>query len=63
VKAPSSRLLRWRLKLEEYHYEVTHKKGSENKNTEALSRIHVTADNFVNDQSESELSDEDEARI
>ena len=42
VKDPSSRLLRWRLKLEEYEYEVVYKKGSNNTNADALSRIHVT---------------------
>jgi hypothetical protein len=63
VKDPSSRLLRWRLKFEEYDYEVTYKKGSENKNADALSRIHVTESNSVNDQIESELSEEDKARI
>ena len=42
VKDPSSRLLRWRLKLEEYQYEVVYKKGSSNANADALSRIHVT---------------------
>jgi hypothetical protein len=41
VKDPSSRLLRWRLKLEEYKYEVVSKKGSNNTNADALSRIHV----------------------
>jgi len=41
VKDPSSRLFRWRLKLEEYEYEV-YKKGSNNTNADALSRIHVT---------------------
>jgi len=43
-KDPSSRLLRWRLKLEEYEYEVKYKKGSSNTNADALSRIHVTED-------------------
>jgi len=42
VKDPSSRLLRWRLLLEVYQYEVTYKKGSHNTNVDALSRIHVT---------------------
>lgn len=42
VKDPSSRLLRWRLKLEEYEYEVIYKKGSNNTNADALSRIHTT---------------------
>lgn len=38
VKDPTSRLLRWRLKLEEYDYTVMYKKGSANKNADALSR-------------------------
>jgi hypothetical protein len=41
VTDPSSRLLRWRLNLEEYEYEVAYKKGSHNTNADALSRIHV----------------------
>jgi hypothetical protein len=44
VRDPSSRLLRWRLKLEEYDYEVVYKKGSSNTNADALSRIHVAED-------------------
>ena len=40
VKDPSSRLLRWRLKLEEYDYDVVHKVGV--RNADALSRITMT---------------------
>jgi hypothetical protein len=39
VKDPSSRLLRWRIKLEEYNYEILYKKGALNTNADALSRI------------------------
>jgi transposase InsO family protein len=39
VKDPGSRLLRWRIKLEEYEYEVVYKKGALNTNADALSRI------------------------
>ena len=39
VKDPGSRLLRWRIKLEEYDYEILYKKGSLNTNADALSRI------------------------
>ena len=42
VNGPSSRLLRWRLKFEEYEYEIVYKKGSNNTNADALSRTHVT---------------------
>jgi hypothetical protein len=39
VKDPGSRLLRWRLKLEEYDYEIVFKRGAANTNADALSRI------------------------
>jgi hypothetical protein len=39
VKDPGSRLLRWRIKLEEYDYEILYKKGSLNTTADALSRI------------------------
>ena len=38
VTDPSSRLLRWRLLLEEYQYEVRYKAGKQNCNADALSR-------------------------
>jgi hypothetical protein len=41
VKDPSLRLLRWRLKLEEYDYNIVYKRGSSNTNADTLSRIHV----------------------
>jgi hypothetical protein len=39
VKDPGSRLLRWRIQLDEYDYEIVYKKGSLNTNADALSRI------------------------
>jgi len=42
VKDPGSRLTRWRLKLEEYQYEIQYKPGCNNTNADALSRIRVT---------------------
>jgi transposase InsO family protein len=39
IKDPGSRLLRWRIKLEEYDYEIVYKKGALNTNADALSRI------------------------
>jgi len=45
VKDPGSRLLRWRIHLEEFDYEITYKRGSQNSNADALSRIgSVTAE-------------------
>ena len=37
----SSRLLRWRLKLEEYSYKIEYKMGKNNTNADALSRMHM----------------------
>jgi hypothetical protein len=37
-KRPTSRLIRWRLKLAEYEYEVVHKVEKMNVNADALSR-------------------------
>jgi transposase InsO family protein len=40
-KDPGSKLVRWRLKLEEFDYEVEYKKGKINSNADALSRYPV----------------------
>lgn len=39
LKDPNSKLVRWRLKLEEFDYEIVYKKGKLNSNADALSRI------------------------
>ena len=39
-KDPSSRLMRWRLRLEEYDYEIEYRKGKENGAADALSRMY-----------------------
>jgi hypothetical protein len=41
VKDPGSRLVRWRLKLEEFDYEIVYKPGKINSNADALSRIQL----------------------
>jgi len=41
VKDPGSRLLRWRIQLEEYDYEIVYKPGGQNTNADALSRINA----------------------
>lgn len=43
VKDPGSRLIRWRLKLEEYDYEIIYKAGKYNVNADALSRVEINA--------------------
>jgi len=63
VKDPSSRLLRWRLKLEEYEYEVVYKKGSNNTNADALSRIHVTEGYTDSHDNKSGLTKEEKQKI
>jgi hypothetical protein len=39
VKDPGSRLLRWRIKIEEYDYDVVCRKGALNTNADALKRV------------------------
>ena len=41
-KDSGSRLMRWRLQLENYDYEIIYKKGSLNKNADCLSRIKIS---------------------
>ena len=41
LKEPNSKLVRWRLRLEEYDYQIIYKKGSLNTNADALSRIQL----------------------
>lgn len=42
-KDPSSKLVRWRLKLEEFDYEIVYKKGKINCNADSLSRNPILA--------------------
>jgi hypothetical protein len=60
VKDPRSRLLRWRLRLEEFDYEVTYKKGSKNRNADALSR---TTSTISEDKPNDTGPSQDKARI
>ena len=53
VKDPGSRLIRWRLKLEEYEYEIHYKPGVNNTNADALSRIRTVT---TRSNAKSELS-------
>lgn len=41
LKDPNSRVTKWRLRLEEFDYEIKYKKGKENTVADALSRIEI----------------------
>lgn len=46
LKEPNSKLIRWRLKLEDIDYEIVYKKGAQNTNADALSRIKTDINNY-----------------
>lgn len=48
LKDPNSKLVRWRLQLEEYDYEIIYKKGSLNSNADAMSRVKINGNNLHN---------------
>lgn len=62
LKEPHSKLVRWRLKLEEFDYKVIYKKGSQNQNADCLSRveIHTKDTNPLDNQSVIVNFDQDE---
>lgn len=41
IKEPNSKLVRWKLKLEEFNFTITYKRGKENKVADALSRVEI----------------------
>ncbi|KAL1123468.1 hypothetical protein AAG570_002548 [Ranatra chinensis] len=50
LKEPNSKLIRWRLSLEEYDYEIRYKPGKQNSNADALSRapnLNVNTDDLT----------------
>lgn len=64
VKDPGSRLLRWRIKLEEYQYEIVFKKGVANTNADALSRIiRVAAVTGATEQERQLITDEETKKL
>lgn len=58
VNDPGSRLIRWRLKLEEYTYEIVYKAGKSNVNADALSRNVAQSVSAINKDKE---NNDDEA--
>jgi transposase InsO family protein len=49
LKDPNSRLVKWRLRLEEFDYTIKYKKGKENSVADALSRIEINMRETTND--------------
>jgi len=52
VKDPNLRLMKWRLKLEKFEYEIVYKSGKTNTNDDALSRISINfaIDSYVTNE-------------
>ena len=61
VKDPSSRLLRWRLRMEDHDYDIEYVKGKGNKVADCLSRIFpITSDISKQAMWEAGISDEED---
>jgi len=58
ITNPGSRLIRWRLTLEEYDYEIVHKAGKGNTNADALSRNPISDDQHINNISQEDEEEE-----
>ena len=52
IDDPSGRLIRWRLRLAEYDFEVKYKKGKVNTQADALSRLHSSAETIPHDDND-----------
>lgn len=65
IKEPNSKLLRWRLKLEEYNYDIEYKKGKLNQNADALSRIQLNnnTSNLLDYNSSDSFDEQDASQI
>ena len=52
IDDPSGRLIRWRLRLAEFDFEVKYKKGKANTQADALSRLHTSAETKPHDDND-----------
>jgi len=60
VKDPGSMLLRWRIKLEDYDYEIVFKKGVFNTNADAQIRVSsLVADKGVTEEKRQQITDDE----
>lgn len=50
LKNPASRLMRWKLELSEYDFQVIHKPGILNANADALSRIQISPNQLLGEE-------------
>ena len=49
IEDPSGRLMRWRIRLCEYNFQIKYKKGSQNAQADALSRLKTLAETIRHD--------------
>ena len=69
LKEPNSKLVRWRLTIEEFDYDICYKKGKKNANADSLSRIEINTkemtplEKYVQNFNGEMLTHEDENQV
>lgn len=63
LQEPNSKLTRWRLRLQEYDFEIYYKKGWQNTNADALSRIKINNINEDKEETEEDQPQNDIASL
>lgn len=63
LKEPNSKLVRWRLRLEEFDYEIFYKKGKQNTNADALSRAEINFSETSNSRNNSSETSNSQADV